>query len=470
MRSSFLNLKIMAIVILVALFWVGLFFISHLVAERQAYQQSFFNEISKSNISSQTIISPYIRIPYSEQTTCQDEQKVVTPCTQEQWMYINADNAQWQAKFDVSDDTYKRTIYRATSYNAQLNANGIFQKPTLQEKNYQWNKAEILFPIHDPRGLNAHPTIQVLNKKYTFEMNNPNSGNSGFEFMTISATKYPELIQAIQNGFSFNLKTDLIGLRKFTLIPTSRVVSYQANGNWADAKYSGQNLPFEKTSSKNQFTAKWKNIALGNQNMNRLIYCGSDECIRLLSDNDRAIEVSRKIGEAHIDSGLTTEFLDSVNAYTQTDRAIKYGIVIIIITFGCFFLFEVLKSLRIHPIQYSLVAMAQGIFFVLLLSISEYYAFACAYLVACIACVGLMTWYLFFVMKGLKPAILFGLILSSLYTIMYMLLQSSGKTFLMGSVISFIVLAVVMFITRNIDWYQISSRPERELKTYKPPQ
>ena len=143
---------------------------------------------------------------------------------------------------------------------------------------------------------------------------------------------------------------------------------------------------------------------------------------------------------------------------------------IIIITFGCFFLFEVMKSLRIHPIQYSLVAMAQGIFFVLLLSISEYYAFAWAYMVACIACVSLMSWYLYYVMRGIQPAIMFALILSTLYAIMYMLLQSSGKTFLVGSVISFIVLAVVMFITRNIDWYQISNRPERELRSYTPPQ
>ena len=159
-----------------------------------------------------------------------------------------------------------------------------------------------------------------------------------------------------------------------------------------------------------------------------------------------------------------------MNVYTQTDRALKYGIVIILITFGCFFLFEVLKSLRIHPIQYSLVAMAQGIFFVLLLSISEYYAFVWAYIVAAIACIGLMTWYLYFVMKGIKAAALFGIILSSLYAIMYMLLQSSGKTFLMGSIISFVVLAVVMFITRHIDWYSIGNKPERELRTYTPPQ
>ncbi|MFH3575078.1 inner membrane CreD family protein, partial [Acinetobacter baumannii] len=85
-----------------------------------------------------------------------------------------------------------------------------------------------------------------------------------------------------------------------------------------------------------------------------------------------------------------------------------YGIMVIIITFGCFFLFEVLKSLKIHPIQYALVSMAQGVFFVLLLSISEYYAFGLAYLVAAVACIGLITWYLYFVVQGFKAAILFG--------------------------------------------------------------
>ena len=153
-------------------------------------------------------------------------------------------------------------------------------------------------------------------------------------------------------------------------------------------------------------------------------------------------------------SGISTQFLQPVNIYTQTDRAIKYGIMIMIITFGCFFLFEVLKSLKIHPVQYALVAAAQGVFFVLLLSISEYYAFALAYLVAASACVGLITWYLYFVVKGFKASILFGILLSVLYGMMYLLLQSSGKTFLFGSILSFILIACVMFITRHVNWYQ----------------
>ena len=39
MRSHFLSLKIIAIVILVAIFWIGLFFITSLVSERhEPYQ------------------------------------------------------------------------------------------------------------------------------------------------------------------------------------------------------------------------------------------------------------------------------------------------------------------------------------------------------------------------------------------------------------------------------------------------
>ena len=473
MRSHFLSLKIIAIIILVAIFWIGLFFITSLVSERQAYQQAFLKEISQNNISPQTIVAPYIQVPYQEQKTCLDEQKKSYPCTEENWMYIGADSTQWTSNFNVSDDTYKRTIYRAITYQANLTAKGIFQKTQLENKTYLWDRAEIIFPVHDPRGLDQQPILKILNKNYAFEMSAQGSDRSGFDFMHISAKKYPELISAIQNGFHFDLTANLTGLSKFTLIPTSRSVTYQAKGNWADIKYDGQNLPYEKTSTQQQFNAQWKNIAIGHQNLNKFIHCESDECTRQFVQGnylqkENYAETAGYTPINHEKVGLSAEFLESVNVYTQTDRAIKYGIVIIIITFGCFFLFEVLKGLRIHPIQYSLVAMAQGIFFVLLLSISEYYAFAWAYIVAAMACIGLMTWYLYFVMKGFKAAALFSIILMTLYSIMYMLLQSSGKTFLIGSVISFIILAVVMFITRHIDWYSIGNKPTPTLKSYTP--
>ncbi|MFW1858632.1 cell envelope integrity protein CreD [Acinetobacter defluvii] len=471
MRSHFLTLKIIAIIILMAIFWVGLFFISSLVSERQAYQQNFIRDISTTQISPQTIISPYIQVPYTEEKVCIDEQKKSFPCTEEYFMYLGAESTHWSANFKVTNQNYKRTIYRAVSYQADLAAKGVFQKPEIDTKKYHWEGAQIILPVKDSRGLDKPPSIKILNKNYSFQINDQLNNQSGFDFMRISVQKYPEILNAIQNGFDFNLQLNLTGLSKFNLIPTSHHVMYDAKGNWADTKYDGQSLPYAKMSQTQQFSAQWKNIALGQQNLNKIANCENSDCMRQLShayltrSSNEAV-TAYESGQNIEKIGLSTEFLESVNVYTQTDRAIKYGIVIIIITFGCFFLFEVMKGLRIHPIQYALVAMAQGIFFVLLLSISEYYAFTWAYLVAAIACISLMTWYLFFVMRGIKAAAIFSLILSTLYAVMYLLLQSSGKTFLIGSVISFIVLAAVMFITRHIDWYQVGTKPKSELKNY----
>ena len=475
MRSNFLTLKIIAIIILMAIFWVGLNFVSVLVSERQSYQQNFLKDIAQNHIRPQSIVSPYIRVPYQQTKICQNEKKEPYNCVETHWTLIGADQTHWTSQFDVSDDKYKRAIYRAISYQAVLTAQGGFQKPLVEQHPYQWDQAEIVLPVSDPRGLNQNPTISISNQNYQFEIAPQDTTHSGLNFMRIRVQQRPELLNAIQNGFQFKLQVNTAGLNKFTLIPTSNVITYAAKGNWADAKYDGQSLPYDRNSAEKQFSAQWKNIALGQQNLNALANCTAkgkaEYCFNPNKPNEyEAFENGYAAHAADEKIGLSTEFLESVNVYTQTDRALKYGIVIILITLGCFFLFEVLKSLRIHPIQYSLVAMAQGIFFVLLLAISEYYAFAWAYMVAAIACISLMTWYLFFVMKGFKVAALFGLILSSLYGIMYMLLQSSGKTFLMGSIIAFIILSIVMFITRNVDWYQLNGRTERELKTYTPPQ
>lgn len=215
----------------------------------------------------------------------------------------------------------------------------------------------------------------------------------------------------------------------------------------------------KKLNKKQFFEANWKNIALGKRNLDRLSTCENSQCFyQALNTQNNPIsdEAAYAVSNATSNniSGISTQFLEPVNIYTQTDRAIKYGIMVIIITFGCFFLFEVLKNLKIHPVQYALVAMAQGVFFVLLLSISEYYAFVLAYLAAAVACIGLITWYLYFVVQGFKAALLFGVLLSILYGMMYLLLQSSGKTFLFGSILSFILIACVMYITRHVNWYQ----------------
>ncbi len=467
MRRNFIYLKIAAILFLILVFYIGLFFISNLVNERQSYQQQVIRDIANEQIRPQQVIAPYLKLPYQVQTTCTNEEKKTYDCTQTVFVTLGAETADWTAQFDVSDSTYKRNIYKAISYQNTMSGKGFFKAVVYEsQRNYLWDQAEIIFPIQDARGLNAKPMFNIDSKAYKFDFAEQSQGQQGFDLMHITAKQYPELIQKFQQGFKFNLQFKLEGLSEFSFIPTSYEMTYHATGNWSDIKYDGQSLPFKKSSKKQEFSADWKNIALGKRNLDSVSKCENSQCIYDVLNNSgaamAAIEAARAADSvtsyatttlSNI-SGISTQFIEPVNIYTQTDRAIKYGVMLIIITFGCFFLFEVLKSLKIHPVQYALVAMAQGVFFVLLLSISEYYAFAWAYLVAAIACISLITWYLYFVVQGYKAALLFGLLLSTLYGMMYLLLQSSGKTFLFGSILSFILIACVMFITRHVNWYQ----------------
>ncbi|EOH6038054.1 cell envelope integrity protein CreD [Acinetobacter baumannii] len=461
MRRNSINLKIGAVLFLILIFYIGLFFISSLVDERQSYQQQVIQDIAKEQIRPQQVIAPYLKIPYQVQTICTDEQKKTYACIQTLFVTLGAESTDWKAQFKVSDNTYKRNMYKAISYQNHMLGKGVFKGTMLEsQRNYLWEQAEIIFPIQDARGLNAKPTFNIDGKNYKFDFSAQSQGQHGFDLLHITSKQYPELILKLQKGFSFSLQFDLEGLSEFAFIPTSYEMTYQAKGNWGDVKYDGQSLPFKKLSKKQFFEADWKNIALGKRNLDHLSTCANSQCFyqavntqsKLISDVEAAYAASDT--SSNNISSISTQFLEPVNIYTQTDRAIKYGIMVIIITFGCFFLFEVLKSLKIHPVQYALVAMAQGVFFVLLLSISEYYAFGLAYLVAAVACIGLITWYLYFVVQGFKAAILFGVLLSALYGIMYLLLQSSGKTFLFGSILSFILIACVMYITRHVNWYQ----------------
>ncbi len=145
--------------------------------------------------------------------------------------------------------------------------------------------------------------------------------------------------------------------------------------------------------------------------------------------------------------------------YKLSDRATKYGILFILLTFGGFFLFEILKHLPIHPIQYLLVGFGLAIFFLLLISFSEHLPFALAYLLSSAACIGLLTFYLAYVLRSLTRGLTFGTMLTTLYAAVYGLLISEDNALILGSLLLFTVLATIMVITRRIDWYKTTPTP-----------
>ena len=345
MRRNFINLKIGAILFLILVFYIGLFFISNLVTERQSYQQQVIKDIANEQIRPQQVIAPYLKLPYQVQTKCTNEEKKTYDCTQTVFVTLGAETADWTAQFDVSDSTYKRNMYKAISYQNTMSGKGVFKAVSNEsQRNYLCDQTEIIFPIQDARGLNAKPMFNIDGKAYKFDFAEQSQGQQGFDLMHITAKQYPELIQKFQQGFLFSLQFKLEGLSEFSFIPASYEMTYHATGNWGDIKYDGQSLPFKKSSKKQEFSADWKNIALGKRNLDSVSKCENSQCIYDVLNNSGAAMAALEAARAADSvtsyatttlsniSGISTQFIEPVNIYTQTDRAIKYGIMIIIIT------------------------------------------------------------------------------------------------------------------------------------------
>jgi inner membrane protein len=160
------------------------------------------------------------------------------------------------------------------------------------------------------------------------------------------------------------------------------------------------------------------------------------------------------------DSVFGIRLLIPVDQYQKSMRSAKYAILFIALTFVVFFFIETLNVKRIHPIQYVLVGLALSVFYVLLLSISEHLGFDTSFVLSALAVTSLISLYAFSMFKNKRLASLMGLLLVIMYGFIYTVLQLEDYALLMGSIGLFIVLAIVMYLSRKIDWYAYSGTGE----------
>ncbi len=144
-----------------------------------------------------------------------------------------------------------------------------------------------------------------------------------------------------------------------------------------------------------------------------------------------------------------------VDVYQQAERAVKYAIIFIVLTFLVFFLWEIFQATLLHPMHYAFVGFALCLFYLLLVSISEHTGFDTAYVISAVAATLLIGGYSRTVLKGRRQASSVVGALASLYGFLYLLLSLEDYALLAGSIAMFIVLAFLMFVTRRMDWYNL---------------
>ena len=227
---------------------------------------------------------------------------------------------------------------------------------------------------------------------------------------------------------------DLAGSQRLAVVPAGELTQVRLVSDWPHPSFGGRFSPVAQKVHDQGFDASWQVSALASTAARDM-----------------------RAGATELQS-FSVDFIDPVNAYVLSDRATKYGLLFIVLTFVAVGLVEVLRRLRVHPVQYLLVGSALTVFFLLLVSLSEHLPFSVSYLAASAACTALLAYYGSHVLGGWRAGAVFGAALGVLYGALYVLLQLEQTALVLGSVLLFAVLAGVMVATRKLDWYALGGQ------------
>jgi inner membrane protein len=236
---------------------------------------------------------------------------------------------------------------------------------------------------------------------------------------------------------------------QFHIVPIGKETHVELHSDWSHPSFVGDFLPIERSVTESEFSARWQTSFFSTNFEEYFLNCAKGQ---------HCIDFPKKI--------FGVSMIDPVNQYVKSYRALKYALLFIVLTFSGFFLFEVLKRLAIHPVQYGLVGLALAFFYLLLLSLSEHISFGLAYLISSMGCLSLIGFYVCYVLRSIKRGLGFSAGLSIIYALLYGLLSAEDYALLMGSLLLFVLLAIFMIITRKLDWYSLSQSNERtEIKS-----
>ncbi len=455
-KNSFM-VKIITIVVLAVILLIPVAMVRELIDERTSYKQSVVEQIASNSSGAQKIIGPILAIPFQETTTeaidPENPQKT-RQVTREYVHYIIPQTLKINA--DAKVHSKKLGIYQAQQYNSALNFSGSFNIEEIQKslttKNINLLDPYFIVSISDNRGIMAANNFKLNDKEFTFkEGGNSKTFTNGIHI----PLKIEDLISLdAKNKFSFELK--LQGTQSLSVAPLGRDSEFALESDWKHPSFIGNILPINHKISEKGFAANWQSSVLSN-NISTLFH-NAFYSSENYTDHFNEIPL------------FSVNMIETVDEYQLNERSVKYAILFIGLTFMAFLIFETVSHVRVHPVQYTLVGFALVLFYLVLLAFSEHIGFNQAYLYAALASSILIGLYLCSVLKGIIRGLSFTIGLLALYGLLFMILQSEDFALMMGASLLFIVLAAIMLITRNIDWYELSSsltprKKEKEVVT-----
>jgi inner membrane protein len=400
--------------------------IKNLIIERQDRNNEAILEVSEKWGLDQTILGPFLTIPLKE-TTIQNGKE------EYQWSQLHILPEQLFISGNAEPQQKKRGIYKMVVYQSHLHISGHFQipEPLLQqigEQQIENNTFFLCLGITDLRGI-KEVTIRVDGEVMEEMPGLPTRDVTG---KGIHIPLTPRILT--RNAIPFEVDLQLDGSSKLYFIPVGKSTDVEISSTWSDPSFEGAFLPqpAKTEAGDHGFKANWEVNYLNRSYPQH--WCNNNADLS--------------------ESGFGVQFLIPVDHYQKSMRSIKYAFMFIALSFLIFFLTELISGIRLHPIQYLLVGMALVVFYTLLISLAEHVGFDLSYLISSLATIILIVLYVRASTGRSKQSLITGSLLLVLYAFLYTTLQLQDFALLFGSVGIFTVIAIIMFVSRKINWYR----------------
>lgn len=455
MKSLKLLLRFLTVGGLVLLLMIPLLMVRGVISDRERYQAQAVERIAESMAGPQQVIGPLRVVPWQQITNATVVNAEGKPEIRQETArgYVLQTPKTLQAGGGMKPALRRIGLYDVRTYQWSARMSARFEPLALEPVDGRaYGEPILVMGLSDVRGLIGTPTLKVDGRMLTFE-GGADAMSARMSGVHAKLGEAATLLPASDVQMDFTLA----GTESLGISPVADNNRIDVHSEWPHPLFGGRFLPTQRTVEASGFTANWEISSLASNAQTQLAGTEGDFTRRMPLTGQAAIDTaSEGPSLTRIDSA-DIHLVDPVDIYTQADRASKYGILFVVLTFVGFALFELIKRLPIHPLQYLLVGLALAIFFLLLLSLSEHIAFWKAYLVSAVACIGLQFFYLSGVLRSWLRAAGFAVMLTALYGVLYMLLLSETNALLMGTLLLFGILTVIMWITRKVDWYELGT-------------
>ena len=434
-----ITFKVLGIGVLALLMLIPLAQVQSLVGERNGLRERTLAEIAQRWGAAQDVGGPILAIPKRTHVRVNDAWT-----TQESTEILLADQLVIDAQIDPKVRKYG--IYATPVYEAQIKMSGRFLARDLHalgpaaseaagatDEGFLFDRAELRLPVADVRGIRRISALHIDGQDYAFGPSSASPGSLRAIALPIDVSKWSDEVH------DFKLDLTLAGTESLHFLPLARHTEASAIAPWPNPSFNGAFLPAVHNVDAKGFDAHWQVLDLNRSYGQHW------------QDEARAVDPAS--------AGFGVSFYQPADVYQRNERAGKYGVLFIALTFVAFFLFEVLKRLRVHPVQYLLVGLALTTFYVVLLAFSEQIGFAFAYLSAATAVVLLIGGYAAAVLRARRAGVMLGATLAFVYALLYGLVVSEQYSLLMGAIALLAVVAALMYLTRKVDWYTYTTVP-----------